>query len=241
MRWIRLDLSWSHSQWLSVMSAESRLAWVELLCYIKGFGTAGRARSMAPARFAHMIYVGEEAVRQMLNAAEAHGALKVVEGDWLIVKWMQYQGDEGNAARQARFRDNQKERGSNGSNALRNEVTTTLTETLTETINPLPPKGEKSKPKVESLKGNTAFQKPTILEVEDYMLSIGAGRRFARKFFNYNESKSADGPWLVNRSPMKDWRASCRTWKDNALDRGESITDRDDDRPATVDPSRVGY
>lgn len=127
MKWLRLDISWSTSDWLCVLSAEARLAWVELLCYVKAYGTAGRARAKSPEAFARMIYVGEEAVRQLLKAAEMHGALTVVEGDWLIVKWREYQGDESNAERQARFRENQKARSdagtsteeSNGSNALR--------------------------------------------------------------------------------------------------------------------------
>lgn len=123
MKWLRLDISWSTSDWLCVLSAEARLAWVELLCYVKAYGTAGRARAKSPEAFARMIYVGEEAVRQLLKAAEMHGALSVVEGDWLIVKWREYQGDESNAERQARFRENQKARSdateSNGSNALR--------------------------------------------------------------------------------------------------------------------------
>lgn len=134
MRWIRLDLSWSHSQWLSVMSAESRLAWVELLCYVKGFGTAGRARAMTPDRFARMIYVGEESVRQMLNAAHMHGALAIIENDWVIAKWAQYQGDETGAERQRRFKENRKSRDGNGGNALVTVVTATETVTETETI-----------------------------------------------------------------------------------------------------------
>lgn len=123
MKWLRLDISWSTSDWLCVLSAEARLAWVELLCYVKAYGTAGRARAKSPEAFARMIYVGEESIRQLLKAAEMHGALSVVEGDWIIVKWREYQCDENNANRQARFRENQKSRSdapeSNGSNALR--------------------------------------------------------------------------------------------------------------------------
>jgi hypothetical protein len=100
---------------------------------------------MTPDRFARMIYVGEESVRQMLKAAEVHGAIAIVEGDWIIVKWRQYQSDESAPERMRRHRANQKERESvtdvtrNARNVT--DVTTTETETETETISPLPPKG----------------------------------------------------------------------------------------------------
>lgn len=107
-RWLKLDITWSHSEWLSVLSAESRLTWIELLCYVKGYGTAGKARAITPERFARMVYLGEESVRQLLKAAEIHGALEIQGHDWVITKWEEYQGDTG-AERKKAWRDKKRE------------------------------------------------------------------------------------------------------------------------------------
>lgn len=175
MRWIRLDLSWSHSQWLSIMSAESRLAWVELLCYVKGFGTAGRARAMTPDRFARMIYVGEESVRQMLNAAEIHGALTVVENDWVIVKWAKYQGDETGAERQRRFKENRKASSGNAGNALVTEVT--ATETVTETYNCSSKEELSASTDEKPKKGKDTILEDAVQQVVDHLNAM-TGRKF---------------------------------------------------------------
>jgi len=102
------------SEWLIVLSPASRLAWVQLLAYVKGAGTDGRAKQKSAPVFARQNYIGEEDVEQMLRAAKNDGALKVVDGEWVVSNWRAYQGDETNAARQQRWRDR------NGRNALRN-------------------------------------------------------------------------------------------------------------------------
>lgn len=57
-------------------------------------------------------------------------------------------------------------------------------------------------------KKNKRFVKPTIEEIQTYIdekkLHFEADR-----FFDYYESKG----WLVGKSPMKDWKAACRTWE----------------------------
>lgn len=125
MRWIALDITWGSSAWLSVLSAECRLTWVELLCYVKGSGTEGRVRAMPAARFARMIYVGEESVIQLFKAAETHGALRLEDGHWVITKWNEYQHGITSTERVRRFREKQK---GNVSETLRN--VTRVSETL---------------------------------------------------------------------------------------------------------------
>ena len=52
------------------------------------------------------------------------------------------------------------------------------------------------------------FKKPTIEEIQDYIKE--KKMHFdAERFFDYYESKG----WLVGKSPMKDWKAACRTWE----------------------------
>ena len=51
------------------------------------------------------------------------------------------------------------------------------------------------------------FKKPTIKEIAAYIEE----KKFtfdAERFYDYYESKG----WVVGKSPMKDWKAACRTW-----------------------------
>lgn len=63
-------------------------------------------------------------------------------------------------------------------------------------------------------KGSTKkFQKPTIEEISSYLGEIGVEKpgELATDIFDYYESKG----WLVGKSPMKDWKATCRRWIKN--------------------------
>lgn len=61
-----------------------------------------------------------------------------------------------------------------------------------------------------SQKSAKRFKKPTVEEVESYAKEIGFDVN-AQYFIDYYESKG----WVVGKSPMKDWKASLRTWKRN--------------------------
>ena len=53
-----------------------------------------------------------------------------------------------------------------------------------------------------------SFQKPTPFEVEDYARTIDF-RLDGRAFVDFYESKG----WMIGKSPMKNWQAAVRTWK----------------------------
>ncbi len=59
---------------------------------------------------------------------------------------------------------------------------------------------EKGRPKV--------FVKPTLVQVSDYFKEIKFSEN-PETFLNFYESKG----WKVGNTPMKDWKAACRTWK----------------------------
>lgn len=71
------------------------------------------------------------------------------------------------------------------------------------------------------------FIKPTEEEVYTYFVSIGIDNPSVetQKFFSWYEGNG----WKVGKNPMKDWRATCRTWK----------LRRDED--AKSSPRRNGY
>ena len=54
------------------------------------------------------------------------------------------------------------------------------------------------------------FVKPNVEEIESYC-KVRNNSVDAQQFFDYYESKG----WKVGKSPMKDWKASVRTWEKN--------------------------
>ena len=65
------------------------------------------------------------------------------------------------------------------------------------------------------------FRKPTLDEIKAYCLERGNNIN-AEQFYDYYESKG----WLVGKSPMKDWKASVRTWERNGYGASQTKTDR---------------
>ena len=104
-RWIRLDVGWSDSEWLVALEPAARLAWVEMLVYVKTTGLAGEAKALPPAVFGRNRGIPPEAVQQMLEAAVGDGALTIAERTWTIVNWPEYQEtDVGAAERMRQYR-----------------------------------------------------------------------------------------------------------------------------------------
>lgn len=59
-----------------------------------------------------------------------------------------------------------------------------------------------------SNKGGKNFQKPTLEEIRSYCIERNNDVDPDR-FFNFYESKG----WKIGKDPMKDWKASVRTWE----------------------------
>ncbi len=59
-----------------------------------------------------------------------------------------------------------------------------------------------------SIKGGHRFQKPSLEEIRSYCKERD-NKVDPEQFYNFYESKG----WMVGKSPMKDWRASVRTWE----------------------------
>ncbi|QDP61731.1 MAG: hypothetical protein Unbinned4466contig1000_43 [Prokaryotic dsDNA virus sp.] len=63
------------------------------------------------------------------------------------------------------------------------------------------------------------FKKPTVDEVRKYCLERG-NRIDPDRFVDYYESIG----WMINKSKMKDWKASVRTWERNDKNKQPSAT-----------------
>jgi len=64
--------------------------------------------------------------------------------------------------------------------------------------------------KGEPRQARTVFVPPALEEVAAYMAEIGVPY-LAEQWLAYYQANG----WKVGRNPMKDWKASCRTWKAN--------------------------
>ncbi|WP_422477229.1 hypothetical protein [Pleomorphochaeta sp. DL1XJH-081] len=71
----------------------------------------------------------------------------------------------------------------------------------------IPPKG----------KNHTKFFKPTVEEISAYCQER-KNEVDPQKFWDFYESKG----WKVGKNPMKDWKASVRTWEKSELPRGRA-------------------
>ena len=81
------------------------------------------------------------------------------------------------------------------------------------------PPSQKSTSERRSEPQKPAFVKPTLKQVEDYMLSqkdlcpdAAMARSQAPRFVNYYEANG----WKVGRNPMQDWQAAANNWLLNA-------------------------
>lgn len=221
-RWIRLDTTFDSSEWLFVLSPESQLAWVKMLCYVKEAGTAGKAKRLSHIVAAKRWSLGSESVEKLEQAAITHGAVKIVGDSWLVVKWDQYQTtDTTNAERQRRFKSKNKVTAGNGVTTKDNNVTTVtnrdrcrVTETGTETSK------EKETPNgVSQKKERKRFVPPTPGEVESYMRLRGWSDPafMAQKFIDHYEANG----WRRGKGEgikIDSWQACVRTWENKRKD-----------------------
>lgn len=66
------------------------------------------------------------------------------------------------------------------------------------------------KDSIDNIEPTKRFKKPTIEEIQAYCDKRNNGID-AERFYDYYESKG----WKVGKTPMKDWKASVRTWERN--------------------------
>jgi len=134
-RWIRLNTTWSQSDWVAALEPEARLVWLELLCHVKAHGYDGKVKAPGLSAFARNTGVTRNAVTVLVDAATEHGALEIDGDDWVVTAWQKYQGDTTAADRQRRYRERKQEVTENDTvtPVTRDVTPVTPTETETET------------------------------------------------------------------------------------------------------------
>lgn len=130
-RWFRLNTTWSQSEWVAELEPAARLAWIELLGYVKAHGFDGRCRTVSAVVFGRMFGIPTKDAKAMLEAAHADGALETDGDDWVITGWKKHQGDPTAAKRMRRYREKQGD--GTVTDVTRNDRNVTPTETKTKT------------------------------------------------------------------------------------------------------------
>jgi len=167
-RYIRVDTMWSSSDWLAVLSAEARLVWIELLCYTKNAGRDGKVKALNPIVAGRMWSLGEESVRQLLLAAEKHGAIRIEGQNWVVAKWPEYQSDSTAAERKRKQREREKVTECHDVSRVSQRVTVSSRETEkekeTENNPPKPPLGA---PERQTGIGARKRNRKSVAEIEE--------------------------------------------------------------------------
>ena len=127
-RWLRVNTCWSDSEWLYEQSVGVRLAWIELLCYVKRDGVRGRAKAMSISVASNKWRIPKEDIVTLLSVSVTDEALQIADNDWIILNWSKYQGESNERVQRFREKERSKEK-------------ETLTETLTLTgdVTPVTP------------------------------------------------------------------------------------------------------
>ncbi len=105
VRWIRLDVTWSQSEWLEELPPASRLAWVELLCYVKAFGVAGSVKRPSNVYLAKIWGLSKSSIEVMFAAAFHDSALVMDGPDLIVMGWADRQSDPKAAERMKAYRE----------------------------------------------------------------------------------------------------------------------------------------
>ena len=105
VRWIRLDTTWSQSEWIAELPAPSRLAWVELLCFVKSHGIAGSVKKPGIGFLSSAWGISRNAIEAMFTASFQDGAV-VMDGKTLIITgWGERQMDPKASERMRAYRE----------------------------------------------------------------------------------------------------------------------------------------
>ena len=80
------------------------------------------------------------------------------------------------------------------------------------------------------------FVKPKVDEIEAYCKERNNSVD-AQQFFDYYESKG----WKVGKSPMKDWKASVRTWERNSFNNQSKVVQEEPSKPQLNFVKSEGY
>jgi hypothetical protein len=201
-RWFKLNTTWSSSPWLAELPPAARLAWVELIGYVKAHGFDGKARALAPSIFGRQTGIPTPDVVAMLDAATADGALELEDGCWRMTGWLEHQGDRTAADRMRRYRNT--------------DVVTPVTRNDRSVTPRKRREGEREEEKKDSLSESPKKRRATALP-DGWTPTPAHAAIAADRHVDLDLEADKLRDWAISKGEARiDWDATFRNWLRNA-------------------------
>lgn len=170
--------------------------------------------------------------RYALDRTEPDNLIGMVKAVWLVIKpqldanWNKYLNGRKGGAPQGSKNNPDGRRGKFNNAPLTNQELTLTNQELTknkpnvndnDNVNDNVNDNASSKDDmcVSPKRKNKKFTKPTLEEVKAYILGENIANVDPDQWFCYYESNG----WRVGKNPMRDWKASVRTWSKNGFNK----------------------
>jgi hypothetical protein len=206
--WLALAIDWNDSPMFDGSNHGVRLAWIDLLCFVKAQGRAGKVRLRDKA-FANQYRLTVEAVEEMLVKATNGGAITRQGDEVTVLNWKQYQ-DPSRRKSKDEFLENN-DLGSIDTHFSKSgkKYATKDQGPSTDHQGPSTSQSEASVTDDEPIKSRR-FVPPTVEEVAAYCLERKNGLD-PELFWNHYAARD----WVVKGSKIKSWKACVITWEKN--------------------------
>lgn len=204
MSYLNLDLDYFNhrktSRLVGLLGKDSEVLPIKLWCYVgKYHSVDGRLSGYSPQEVESLVgWWGKPG--QMVEAMIKVRFLTQTVDGFEVTDWLEHEGHLKMFKERARFAANVRWGISNA---------TSIPQAYHKQC-PIPsvPTGPTKEINVKERK-RIFFQKPTAEEVSLYAKSIDFPLLDAQKFVDFYESKG----WVIGKSPMRDWKATVRTWR----------------------------
>jgi hypothetical protein len=206
-RWIRLDVGWEDSAWLDALDGTASGCWPRLLCWVKRDGIRGRVKRPHPGVAARRWRVPESAVAALEDAAISSEALAIEDGQWIVLKWKEFQEPDATTnERSKRYRQS------------KHRLSPSRRDTVTDRDSRRDPSMsmsiEDTGVKKETRKGKILL--PTDWQPSEKLCAMAIGLRVDA---DVEAAKMRD--WATSEGKRKvDWDAAFRNWLRNARPTG---------------------
>lgn len=206
--WLALAIDWNDSPMFDDANHGVRLAWVNLLCFVKAQGRAGKVRLRGKA-FANQYRLTVEAVDEMLVKANNGGAITRQGDEVTVMNWKQYQDPSRRKTTDDLLINN--DLGAIDTHFCKSgkKYATKHQGPSTHHQGPSTSQSEETATDNGPIRSRK-FVPPTVAEVAAYCAERKNGID-AETFVNHYAARD----WFVKGSKIKNWKACVITWEKN--------------------------
>lgn len=218
VKWIKISTNiFDDEKILLIESMPDKYAiitcWFKLLCLAgkqnnSGVFTLNDKLAYTDEMLSTIFRMPLSSVRLALKTFENFGMVETIDGVITIPNWDKHQSLDAYEKKKEYDRQYQAQKRLKQKELVENRTTTRKTVVALDID-----KDKEIEEDIDINKENISkrkFSKPSLQDVQDYINEKGYHFN-AEDFINHYEAVG----WKVGKSPMKDWRACCRTWESN--------------------------